>query len=59
MTKKKQKPKKNYRLVRVDSKTIIEVAPGISDEEAVANFIEKISFTKPVGPRWKKKTQNL
>ena len=39
---KKKKPK--TKLVRVDHKTFIEVDVNISDEDAVANFLEKTEY---------------
>lgn len=48
------KPKKGYHFVRVDSKLIIEVHNGKSDEKAIQEYKEKLKNTKPnASHRWK------
>ena len=55
MGKKKFIPKKNFKFVRVDHHTIIEVDAGIPDEEAIAHFLERSSLSKPSYLRKKEK----
>ena len=46
MTKKKLKTKPGVRLVRIDSKTLIEVDESRSDEEAILAYTERLEFNR-------------
>jgi len=44
--KKKQKIKKNMRLVRIDHRTVIEVDENKSDEEAILAYTERLEHSR-------------
>ena len=50
--------REGYRLVRIDHRTLIEVAPDKTDEEAIVQFLEKLAYSK-AGTTGRVKMRNI